>query len=161
HHMTFQDQDTEPQRVQAEKEFADLIQLPYEEVAFGNMCYMNLGKGKFAEITDRARLETFWPWGIATGDFDNDGYQDAFLPSGMGFPYFYWPNRLLMNNGDGTFTDGSAYEGIEPPARGIHHDFRLRDQPVARSSRSAAVTDFDGDGRLEIIVNNFNDAPYY
>jgi hypothetical protein len=27
-------------------------------------------------------METWWPWGIAVGDFDNDGYEDVFLPSG-------------------------------------------------------------------------------
>lgn len=30
-----------------------------------------------------------------------------------------------------------------------------------RSSRTAAVADFDSDGRLDIVVNNFNHEPYY
>jgi hypothetical protein len=160
-HMTVPDQNATPQALQDEKVFADLIQLPYEKVAFGNTFHKNVGKGKFEEISDRARLETYWPWGIAAGDFDNDGYVDAFLPSGMGYPWFYWPNRLLMNNGDGTFTERSGQEGIEPPVRGIYHDYRLGGKKVPRSSRSAATADFDGDGRLELVVNNFNDAPYY
>src|SRR5262249_47011715 len=61
-----------PQLLKVEKEFADLIKLRYEEVFFGNTFFKNLGNGKFIEMSDAANLETFWPWGIAVGDFDND-----------------------------------------------------------------------------------------
>jgi len=91
-----------------------LIHLPYDRVFFGNGFYKSLVDGKFEEISDKAGLETFWPWGIAAGDFDNDGFVDAYVPSGMGFPWDYWPNRLLMNQGDGTFRERSREEGIEP-----------------------------------------------
>jgi hypothetical protein len=128
---------------------------------FGNTFFKNLGKGKFQEISDKAGLETFWPWGIATGDFDNDGYEDVFIPSGMGYPYFYWPNYLMMNNGDETFTNRAEALGIEPPRRGAYFYEEVGGRQAARSSRAAAVADFDGDGRLDIIVNNFNDFPYY
>ena len=53
---------------------------------FGNTLFKNCGVGKFEEISDKADLETFWPWAIASGDFDNDGYEDVYLPSGMGYP---------------------------------------------------------------------------
>src|SRR5207302_174272 len=91
---------------------AALFNIRYEEVLFGNTLFRNLGGGRFEEVSDRAGMETFWPWGIATGDFDNDGYEDVYLPSGMGYPYFYWPSSLMMNNGDGTFTDRAEAEGI-------------------------------------------------
>jgi enediyne biosynthesis protein E4 len=128
---------------------------------YGNSFYKNLGKGKFEEISDKAGLETFWPWGIATGDFDNDGYEDIFIPSGMGYPFFYWPNYLLHNNGNETFTDQAEAWGIEPPVRGIYFNEKLGGRNASRSSRAAAVSDFDGDGRLDLMVNNFNDTPYY
>src|SRR5262249_30321461 len=121
----------------------------------------NLGGGKFREVSGPANMETFWPWGVATGDFDNDGYEDAFLPSGMGYPFYYWPNQLRMNNGNGTFTERAEQLGLEPPGGGFFLDERIAGKPACRSSRCAAAADFDGDGRLEIVVNNFNDQPYY
>jgi hypothetical protein len=133
----------------------------FDALLFGNALYRNLGHGKFTETAVAAGLETLWPWGVATGDFDNDGHEDVFIPSGMGYPYYYWPNPLMMNNADGTFRDGAATLGIEPPAGGIQLEERVAGQPAARSSRSAVVADFDGDGRLEIVTNNFNDRPYF
>jgi enediyne biosynthesis protein E4 len=106
-------------------------------------------------------METFWPWGSATGDFDNDGFVDVFIPSGMGYPFFYWRNYLMMNKGDGTFEDRSRTEGIDPPPGGIYQREKIAGKPATRSSRSAAVADFDGDGRLDLITNNFNDYPFY
>jgi enediyne biosynthesis protein E4 len=154
-------ENNKPGAVESEKRLADLFQIHYDEVVFGNTLFKNLGNGKFEEISDKANMETLWPWGIATGDFDNDGYEDVFLASGMGYPWGYWPNRLMMNNGDETFSERSAEEGIEPPARGLYLEGTFRGKPLPRSSRAAAVADFDGDGRLEIVVNNFNDNPYY
>ena len=133
----------------------------YGELLFGNALYRNLGQGKFTETALAAGLETFWPWGIATGDYDNDGNEDAFITSGMGYPFYYWPNQLMMNNGDGTFRDRAASLGVEPPTGGIYQEKNIGGQRAARSSRSAAVADFDGDGRLDIVTNNFNDHPYF
>jgi hypothetical protein len=144
-----------------EKESADYFEIRYDEVVFGNTFFRNLGNGKFKEMSDRARLETLWPWGAATGDFDNDGYQDIFISSGMGYPFFYWPNALMMNNHDGTFTDRARDFGIDPPPDGPYKDKKIRNWYPSRSSRAAATADFDQDGRLDLVVNNFNDRPYY
>jgi hypothetical protein len=144
-----------------ERAMADTFHIRYDEVVFGNTLYKNLGKGKFQELSDKAGLETFWPWGIAVGDFDNNGYEDVFLPSGMGYPWIYWPNALMMNNGDGTFTDRAPALGIEPPPGGVYLEEPIGGKPAPRSSRCAATGDFDGDGRLDLVVNNFNDRAFY
>jgi enediyne biosynthesis protein E4 len=138
-----------------------LFQLDHGSVVFGNTLFKQQADGTFKEISDSANLETWWPWGIATGDFDNDGYEDVFIPSGMGYPFEYWPNALMMNNGNGTFTDRAEAAGIEPPRGGKYLKEEIGGKQAARSSRCAAVADFEGKGRLGLVVNNFNDHPYY
>lgn len=141
--------------------FADRLDLDFNDVLFGNTLFHNEGRGRFREISDAAGMETFWPWGVAAGDFDNDGYQDIFIPSGMGYPYFYYPSSLMMNNGDGTFTDRAEAAGVEPPTDGPFLEQPIAGTAAVRSSRCAATADFDGDGRLDLMVGNFNDRPYY
>jgi hypothetical protein len=153
--------ENDPDAEQLEKRFVDTFKIKKNDVLFGNTLFKRLPTGKFEEVSDKAGLETFWPWGVATGDFDNDGYEDIFLPSGMGHPYFYWPNALMMNNGNEAFTDRAKEAGIEPPPGGEFLEEPIGGKPAARSSRCAAVGDFDGDGRLDLVVNNFNDRAFY
>jgi hypothetical protein len=147
--------------VAEEAHYLEDLGLSYDMLLFGNSLFCNQGDGRFTECSDAAGMETFWPWGIASGDFDNDGDEDAFLPSGMGFPFQYWPNGLMENCGDGTFIDVAQREGVEPPRGGIYLPQTIGGREAARSSRAAATADFDGDGRLDLVVNNFNDRPYY
>ncbi len=151
----------DPAAMEQEKRYADGMRIEYENVVFGNSLFRNRGDGTFEEISDSAKFETFWPWGIAAGDFDSDGHEDIFLPSGMGFPFFYWPNGLLVNDGNGKFKDHSLTSGINPAPSSYHLEETIGGLPAARSSRCAAVGDFNGDGRLDIVANNFNDAPSY
>ncbi len=123
---------TSPEGVALEQRFMDCLRCRPEDVVFGNTLYEKLPSGLFAEVSDRANMETFWPWGIATGDFDNDGHEDVFLPSGMGFPFAYWPNALMMNNGNGTFTDRAEETGIEPPVEGEYSKEQIGGKPAAQ-----------------------------
>ncbi len=142
-------------------EFAKSAGCEPKDLIFGTALYHALGGGRFEEVSDRAGLETLWPWGAATGDFDADGFEDLFMPSGMGYPFAYVNSPLMMNRGDGTFVDRSADAGLDPMPGGNHLKERIGGKLAARSSRCAATADFDGDGRLDLVVNNFNDAAFF
>jgi hypothetical protein len=131
-----------------------------EEVVFGNTLFRNRGGGRYVERSDAAGLETLWPWGIAAADFDLDGDEDVYLPSGMGFPYAYLPSPLFLSRGDGTFEEVAARAGLDPPPGGVHLSGELGGRRPARSARAAATSDLDGDGRVDLVVTNFNDRAF-
>ena len=150
-----------PEFLEREKEQAREIGYRVEEVVFGNALYRNNGGGKFTDIADKAGVETFWPWGVAIGDYRNQGYEDFFISSGMGYPFYFWPNYLMMNQGDETFINQATELGIEPTPRGKALPKNINRRMAVRSSRCAVAADFRGVGQLDIVTNNFNDQPYY
>ena len=130
-------------------------------VLFGNTFFRNRGDGKFEERSAQANLETWFPWGIAVGDFDDDGAEDLYVPTGMGYPYYFWPNAFLRNDGKGVFREQADEVGLGIPAKMRRIEgTSIKGSKISRSSRAAAVSDLDGDGDLDLVVNNFNHEPY-
>ncbi|MBC8001335.1 MAG: CRTAC1 family protein [Opitutaceae bacterium] len=146
---------------------------------FGNAFYQNLGGGKYAEVSDKIGVETYWPWGVSAGDLNADGYDDLFVTSGMGYPFRYSINSVLLNEGGTRFVDSEFLVNVEPRAgRVIDKDYFMLDcsgedknnpncafknGPVAirgvLASRSSAIFDLDDDGDLDIVVADFNGPP--
>jgi hypothetical protein len=89
---------------------------------------------RFTDATKRSGIEARgYGMGVATGDFNNDGWVDLYLTK------FDAPNQLLRNNGDGTFTDVSKASGTD------HRSWSV----------SAAFVDIDRDGWLDLFVGNY------
>jgi hypothetical protein len=87
-------------------------------------------------------------WGMGLFDFDNDGWKDLFSANAH-FPYM---DKLLglptglacsvFRNGNGRFRDVSAEAG---------QSFR-----IPGYNRGAAFADFDGDGKVDVVVSVLN-----
>ena len=124
----------------------------------GNRLYRNRGDGRFEDATNTAGVrEGGWGWGACLADFDNDGHQDLFLTNGWFGEYIADadgeereitafledPSRLFMANGDGTFTERAAELGVRHTGQG----------------RGVVCADYDGDGRVDILIANHGAAP--
>ncbi|HEX5105170.1 MAG TPA: CRTAC1 family protein [Pirellulaceae bacterium] len=118
--------------------------------------FRNLGGGLFEDGTSTARIATDFfahvEWGTGQVDFDNDGDRDLFLACGHfdrielldDRTSLKVPNYVLMNDGQGRFTDVSKQCGS-----GL---------AVVESSRGVAFDDLDNDGDVDAVVLNSNAA---
>ncbi len=88
---------------------------------FGNALYHNLGGGRFEEVSDRLGVENYWPWGVSVADVNADGWEDIFITSGMGYPFRYGINTMLLNDRGEKFLDAEFLLGIEPRRDGRTH----------------------------------------
>ena len=99
----------------------------------------------FSDQTTPAGIQNIWLPGFfnhfnysgggACGDFNNDGFQDVFIPGdGMNGQ----PDRLFVNNGDGTFTNQAASWGLT----------------VSHMGKGPSVADFNNDGWLDIFCTS-------
>jgi hypothetical protein len=100
-----------------------------------NILYRNNGDGTFTDVSESSHISRYVGkgMGVAFADYDNDGLTDIFVSNDT------FPNFLLHNNGDGTFTDvatasGVAYTESGKVVAGMGADFR----------------DLDNDGKPDI-----------
>lgn len=160
-------------------EWTDEFLLDSKNNIFGNALYQNNGDGTFTEVSNAKGAETYWPWGFTVADFNADGYEDLFVAGGMGHPFRYGINSLLLNEGGNRFVDSEFLVGVEPRRDGqIEGDWfnlacngRDRGHPLcdrkngnwviygSLTSRSSAALDFDNDGDLDFVTNEQNGRP--
>jgi hypothetical protein len=141
----------------------------------GVVLYRNNGDGTFTDVTKSAGLsgDSQWATGAAFGDYDGDGWADLFVAHYVDFhlddmaafgssetcKYMGLdvqcgprglkgsPDNLYHNNKDGTFTDVSEKSGVGDP----EHRFGL----------TSIWSDFDNDGKLDLLVTNDGQPNYF
>ncbi|MDE3104955.1 MAG: VCBS repeat-containing protein [Acidobacteriota bacterium] len=158
----------------------------YQRHAQGNALYRNLGGGIFENAGAAAQVKMGrWSWSADFWDFDHDGFADLYVTNGYisaaereDLASFFWRqvvgnspedgtpslayergwnaineliradrswnsherNVMFVNHQDGTFSEISGAVGLD----------------FLEDSRSFALADIDGDGRLEVILKNRN-----
>ena len=149
----------------------------------GKAFYRNEGGGFFREISDINGTETYWPWGLSTGDLNADGWEDIFVTGSMNYVFRYSINSVLLNNNGEKFLDSEFIVGVEPRRDGRTSTFWFEldcDDPATQRSsskhlcegrkgkiqvhaaigtRSSVIFDLDDDGDLDIVTNDFNSEP--
>jgi hypothetical protein len=98
--------------------------------------YRNNHDGTFTDVTAKSGINHCgWGFGVAVGDYDNDGNEDLYIT--------YLDGAVLYrNNGNGTFTDVTSKAGVGN---------------TGRWGTSAAFGDYDNDGYLDLYVDNYVD----
>lgn len=123
-----------------------------------NVLYRNDGEGSFSDVTFQTGLGEpsipFLGWGTSFLDYDNDGWEDLIVANGHVYPVVdnhqwgtsYAQQTLLFRNvRNGRFERVGA-----APGSGLAR---------ALTARGLAVGDLDGDGRLDVVMNNIDSRP--
>ncbi|HEV2488929.1 MAG TPA: CRTAC1 family protein [Candidatus Acidoferrales bacterium] len=101
----------------------------------------NNGNGTFTDVTKQAGL--YNPMskslGIAILDANHDGWPDIFISNDTE------PNKLYINNKNGTFTERAVMSGVGFSETG-----------VARAGMGTDAADYDHSGNPSILVSNFS-----
>jgi len=108
-----------------------------------DVLYRNNGDGTFDDVTEPAGIDDYkkplYGLGVVMFDADDDRDLDIYVANDS------CPNYLWRNDGDFRFTDAAGVAGVA-----TNEDAR------EQAGMGVDAADFDGDGRIDILVTNFS-----
>ncbi len=129
---------------------ADNFQLPppFTMADWSNRLFRNNANGTFTEVTSLAfavNNPTFNSSSSCWGDYDNDGDVDLFVSNAGTVDVLDQADYLYRNNGNGTFSEVAAAEGVQGPSEGM--------------SDGGSFVDLNDDGYLDLFTNHGAEHP--
>ena len=158
------------------------------KMAFGNRMYLHAGPGRYRQPPFRTRVaRSGWTWGTAALDVNNDGYPDIYAANGhlsntsaADYCSTFWCHDIYEGSHDHRARDlvyhagaresiktGESWNGFEKNHLFLNlggQDFAnvafLMGAAFVEDCRAVLAEDFDGDGRMDLLVSSQVGNPF-